>query len=295
MKKRNRIWRILVYIFLLVSSFCMVYPIIFMVLGAFTTGDRFLTTTILPIPNTLNIDLFKWAFRRGILEGYTITFLRVGFYVLITLAVSITAGYVFSKMRFPGKNQVFLIFLSGMVMPQILMMVPMYLLAAWFPLAGGNNIFGQGGHGFIWEWPVLFLYGWVPPLAIFLMKQNYDMLPREYEEAARMDGAGTFTIIFRIYGPLLKPTIAALVIITFLAYWNDYLWPSLTITTRPEYYPIALKIRSLTPRTFWSPFGTTNFPAVMVQYFLVTLPPAIVYFLLQRYFVQGLVASGLKG
>lgn len=282
-------------VFLIVSSFCMVYPVLFMVLGSFTTGERFMQTRILPIPNTLNLELFVWAMRSGVWEGYTFTLLRVGFYVALTLLTSIIAGYVFSKMRFPGRNLVFLMFLSGMVMPQILMMVPMYLLAAWFPLAGGNNILGQGGHGFIWEWPVLFLYGWVPPFAIFLMKQTYDMLPTEYEESARVDGAGILTVIFRIYGPLLKPAIASLVIITFLAYWNDYLWPSLTITGNPDYYPIAFKIRSLTPSTFWSPTGTTNFPEVMVRYFLVTWPPAAVYFLLQRYFVQGMVASGLKG
>lgn len=282
-------------VFLIVSSFCMVYPVLFMVLGSFTTGERFMQTRILPIPNTLNLELFGWAMRSGVWEGYTFTLLRVGFYVALTLLTSIIAGYVFSKMRFPGRNLVFLMFLSGMVMPQILMMVPMYLLAAWFPLAGGNNILGQGGHGFIWEWPVLFLYGWVPPFAIFLMKQTYDMLPTEYEESARVDGAGILTVIFRIYGPLLKPAIASLVIITFLAYWNDYLWPSLTITGNPDYYPIAFKIRSLTPSTFWSPTGTTNFPEVMVRYFLVTWPPAAVYFLLQRYFVQGMVASGLKG
>jgi multiple sugar transport system permease protein len=273
----------------------MIYPVLFMVLGSFTTPERFMDTVILPIPNTLNLDEFLWAFQAGVWDGYVFTSIRVAFYVLVTLLVGLIGGYIFSKMRFPGKNGVFLLFLSGMVMPMILMIVPMYLLMAWFPLAGGNNIFGQGGHGFIYEWPVLFIYGWVPPFAIFLFKQNYDMLPVEYEEAAKMDGAGILTVIFRVYLPLLKPAIAALVIVTFLAYWNDYLWPSLTITGNPQYYPIAFKIQSMTPRSIWSPTGTTNFPGLMAQFFLVTWPPALVYFLLQRYFVQGLVASGLKG
>ena len=273
----------------------MIYPVLFMALGAFTTSDRFMETMILPIPNTLNLELFKWALGTGGWDGYSLTLIRVSFYVAITLLVGLIGGYIFSKMRFPGKNKVFLLILSGMVMPAIIMIVPMYLLMAWFPFAGENNIFGQGGHGFIGEWPVLFMYGWVPPFAIFLLKQSFDMLPREYEEAAKLDGAGFFTVIFRVYGPLLKPPIVAIIIITFLGVWNDYLWPSLTISGHPQYYPIAYRIHSFTPPSVWSATGTTNFPAVMIQYFLVTWPPALIYFVLQRYFVQGLVASGIKG
>jgi multiple sugar transport system permease protein len=222
------------------------------------------------------------------------TLIRVLFYIFVTLSMGLIGGYIFSKLRFPGKNKVFLLFLSGMVMPGILMLVPMYLMMAWFPLAGGNNILGRGGHGFIGEWPVLFIFGWVPPFAIFLLKQSFDMLPTEYQDAAKIDGAGMFTIILRVYGPLLKPPIVALFIVTFLGIWNDYLWPSLTIAGHPEYYPIAYRIQSVI-LSDWSPVGTTDYPAVMVRTFLATWPPAIVYFLLQRYFVQGLVASGLKG
>ena len=175
------------------------------------------------------------------------------------------------------------------------MIVPQYLFMAWFPLAGGNNAWGQGGHGFIDQWPVLFIYGWVPAFAIFLLKQSFDMLPKEYEDAAKMDGAGLLTIIFRVYGPLLKPPLVALTIITFLSIWNDYLWPSLTIWSNPDLYPIAFKIRSISPSNAWSAVGASHYPSIMIIYFLATWPPALVYFLLQRYFVQGMVASGIKG
>ena len=213
------------------------------------------------------------ALGAGIWDSYVFTLIRVAFYVCVTLLVGLIGGYIFSKLRFPGKNKVFLLFLSGMVMPGILMLVPMFLLMAWFPLVGGNNIFGQGGHGFIGEWPVLFIFGWVPAFAIFLLKQSFDMLPTEYEDAAKMDGAGMFTIIFRVYGPLLKPPMVALTIVTFLGVWNDYLWPSLTIAGHPEYYPIAYRIQSVI-LTDYSPVGTTDYPSVMVRTFLATWPPA---------------------
>ncbi len=293
---KSKLWaRIFTYIFISFSSFVMIYPVLFLALGSFTTNDRFVDALILPIPNTLNLELFSRGFA-AVKGAYVFTLIRVSFYVGVTLLVGVIGGYIFSKLRFPGRSLLFLLLLLGMVMPVILMMVPMYVMMAWFPLAGGNNLLGRGGHGFIGEWPVLFLFGWVPPFAIFLLKQSFDMLPKEYEDAAKMDGAGIFTIIFRVYGPLLKPTLVALVIITFLNYWNDYLWPSLTITTGdPAYYPIAFMIPTVTLAKFWSPVGTSNYPAIMVQYLMAMWPPALVYFLLQRYFVQGLVASGIKG
>ena len=286
--------RAFTYVFLSLSCFIMAYPILFMVLGAFTTNDQFLNVTILSIPNTLNLEMIKRALGGGVWEAYIFTFQRVAFYVVVNVAVGLVGGYIFSKLRFPGRNKVFLLFLSGMVMPGILMIVPQYLLAAWFPLVGGNNIVGQGGHGFIGDWPVLFIYGWVPPFAIFLLKQSFDMLPDEYQDAAKMDGAGLFTIVFRVYGPLLRPSIVALVTLTFLGVWNDYLWPSLTISGHPQWYPITLRIRDVV-LSYYSSVSTAAYPAVLMRTVLVVWPPALVYLLQQRDLVQGVVASGLKG
>ena len=128
MKKKRTITRTISYIFLIITSFCMIYPVLFMVLGAFTTNERFLDATILPIPNTLNIELFTNAMRAGVWDSYVFTLIRVGFYMGVTLLVGLIGAYILSKMSFPGKNKVFLIFLSGMVMPGILMLVPMYLM-----------------------------------------------------------------------------------------------------------------------------------------------------------------------
>jgi multiple sugar transport system permease protein len=284
------------YAFLIVSSFIMIYPVLFMVLGSFTTNPRFLEAVILPIPNTLNVDLFKRAWGSGVEHAYLWTLVIVAFRIAVTLVVGLTCGYIFSKMRFPGKNKVFLLFLSGMIMPGILMLVPTYLMMAWWPFAGGNNWLGQGGHGFVGDWKVLFILGWVPVGAIFLFKQSYDMLPTEYEDAAKMDGAGILTIIFRVYGPLLKPPIVALVILTFLGVWGDYLWPSLTLSGHPDLYPIALRMQSvIIAEPGQLGVTTTNYPSEMIRTFLAVWPAAAVYFILQRYFVQGFVAAGVKG
>ncbi len=178
-------------------------------------------------------------------------------------------------------------------MPAIILIVPMYLMVARFPLFGGNNLFGQGGRGLINDTRSLFIFGWVPPFAIFLFKQSYDMLPTDYEDAAKMDGAGLLTIIFRVYGPLLKPAIAALIVVTFLTLWNDFLWPSLILTDRPEFPPITVAIAGVGI----SPTSSSGraCPAELLLILLALWPPAVVYLVFQRYFIQGLVASGLKG
>ena len=226
-------------------------------------------------------------------KAYAFTLGRCAFYVTLGLFVGLFGGYIFSKLNFPGRHKLFLLFLSGLVMPALLLIVPMYLMVARFPLFGGNNLFGQGGRGLINDARSLFIFGWVPPFAIFLFKQSYDMLPTEYEDVAKIDGAGLLTIIFRVYGPLLKPAIAALIVVTFLSIWNDFLWPSLILTDRPAFPPITVAIAGvgISPTSSSGRAG----PAELLLILLALWPPAVVYLVFQRYFIQGLVASGLKG
>jgi multiple sugar transport system permease protein len=283
---RQLLWRALTYVFLTVSSFIMIYPILFVVLGAFTTDLRFSETNFLPIPNVWRWERLGRALDE-VSKAYWVTLLRVGFYIAVNTVISVIGGYVFSKLRFPGRNKVFLLMLMGMVMPAILMVVPQFIQMARWPLAGGNDWLGQGGHGLINDWRILFAYGWVPPFGIFLLKQTFDMLPTDYEEAAKLEGAGLYAIITQVYGPLLKPALAALIIFTFLVIWNDYLWPNLTIYGDSDWYPIAFQV---VENTRARPSPTTFLRLLMALW-----PPVLVYFRLQRYFVQGLVATGIKG
>jgi multiple sugar transport system permease protein len=294
MKTRLVLLSGLTYVFLIVATFILIYPILYLALGAFTTPAQLQATILLPIPNTLNLRTIVGTWNTGLWQAYAFTLVRCVFYIALALMVGLIGGYIFSKLNFPGRNKLFLLFLSGMVLPQIVLIVPMYLMMAWFPLTGGNNILGQGGHGLINNWRVLFVFGWVSPFAIFICKQSYDMLPNDYQDAAKLDGAGMFTIIYYVYGPLLKPVIGALIVVTFLSVWNDYLWPALTLTDHPEFVPISLRIVGIGVSGTSSAGGPPN-PAQLMRFLLALWPPILVYMVLQRYFVQGLVASGLKG
>jgi multiple sugar transport system permease protein len=293
MTRRAQLIRALSYLFLSVSSFIMIFPVLYIALAAFTTPERFFATFLFPVPNTLNLPLIGRLLTRGVWDAYLFTLARCAFYVTLALITGIMGGYIFSKLRFPGRSKLFLLVLSGMVMPAIVMILPMFIMVARVPFAGGNDQWGGGGYGLINQWPVLFIFGWVPPFAILLLKQSFDMLPTEYEDAAKLDGAGLFTIILRVYGPLLKPPIIALILVTFLAVWNDYLWPSLTIPPAADFAPITMRIGGISTRSASGIGGGS--PGAMMRALMALWPPAALFLLLQRYFVQGLVASGLKG
>jgi multiple sugar transport system permease protein len=253
----------------------------------------FIPTVTLAIPLLFFVlNLITNALSGGVWQAYVFTIARCAFYIGVALPVGVIGGYIFSKLRFPGRDRLFLLFLSGMVMPAILMIVPNFVMMARFPLMGGNDILGRGGHGLIGDWRVLFAFGWVPPFAIFLMKQTFDMFPPEYEDAAKMDGAGLFSILFRVYGPLLKPALAAVAITTFLAIWNDYLWPSVTVHTGLEFIPITMRIDAMIGGSLARSSGGN--PAALAM-LLTLLPPTVVLFWLQRYFVRGLVSIVPKG
>jgi multiple sugar transport system permease protein len=295
MTQRARLGRILTVLGLGVATLIVVYPVLYAFLAAFTTEDRLLETVFLPIPNTLNLPIFTRLLTfPEVQHAYLVTLARCAFYVTLAVIVGLIGGYIFSKLRFRGRDKLFLLFLSGMVMPPIVMILPMFIMMARIPGVGGNNLFGQGGHGLIREWPILFVFGWVSPFAIFLLKQSFDMVPNEYEDAAKIDGAGLWAILSQVYWPLVKPAVVALVVITFLATWNDYLWPSVTISANAPYVPITMLFTDAFA-DLGGPFGGAASPFAFIGVLLALWPPALVYLLLQRYFVQGLVASGLKG
>lgn len=289
-----------IYAILIGTSLVIIYPLLFMALATFTTPEQYYRTSFLPIPNLLNFSNYS-ALIFGCVKGciglsMEITFLRVAWYIVVTLVVSIFAGYAFARLRFPGRQVIFLFFLSGLMVPNILTVLPLYVMLARWPLAGGNNILGQGGHGFVNSWQALFILGLVDSLAIFLLKQNYEMFPADYEEAALVDGAGFLRIIFQVYVPMLRPALTAVAIITFVGIWNDYFGPLVFVGGNDAITPVALEIqRTVYYYTQWSQNTLAPFPLIFAGAAMMSVPPIVVYLLLQQYFVQGLVGVGIKG
>jgi len=184
-------------------------------------------------------------------------------------------AYAFARLRAPGRDFLFIVMLATMMLPYPVTMVPLYVL------------FSRLG----WINTVLPLV--VPaylgiPFYIFLMRQFFLTIPRDFEDAARIDGANTLQIIVRIMLPMAMPALATVTIFTFQTTWNDFLAP-LIYLQRPELYTVTLGLQ------FFRSTYTTNWAYLMAASLVTTLPVIAVFFAAQRYFIEGITLTGVKG
>jgi multiple sugar transport system permease protein len=207
------------------------------------------------------------------------TMLITGAVMIATLfSCSITA-YGFSRLRFRGRDKLFAVCLATMMLPGQVTMIPLYL------------IFAQLG------WVDTFLPLIVPslfgsPFYIFLLRQFFLTIPREYDEAALLDGAGRFRIYWSITLPLARPALATVALFTFIGTWNDFFNPLIYINS-PEKATLTLGLNMLKSQIIGT--GTTQWHILMAGALLVMLPNIIIFFLAQKHFVRGISVGGLRG
>jgi multiple sugar transport system permease protein len=184
---------------------------------------------------------------------------------------SAAAGYAFARMRFPGRDVLFVLFLATLMLPTILLVIPRFLFV--------NAL------GWVDTYPGLISTELVSVLGIVLMRQTFLMLPRDVEEAARLDGAGEWTLFWRILLPLARPAVVTLAVLAFMDQWRNFLWP--LIVTRSADRAVA-EVALAQLHTAYS----SNWPYQMAAAVLVTLPVWIVGLVGQRYLLQGVRVTG---
>jgi multiple sugar transport system permease protein len=186
------------------------------------------------------------------------------------------AGYAFARLRFPGRDQIFLLYLSTMMIPFAVIMIPMYILMRTF--------------GWIDNHLALIVPSLVSVFGTFLMRQFFSTIPKDLEDAARIDGCSYFKLYRVILLPIAKPALATLGILTFMNHWNDFLWPLIIISTVPQKtLPLGLLmfIEQQAIKTPWNLFNAAGVFSIV--------PILVIFALGQKYYVQGIVTSGLKG
>ncbi|MGL4648878.1 MAG: carbohydrate ABC transporter permease, partial [Caldilineaceae bacterium] len=210
-------------------------------------------------------------FGRYVLNTALITVLTI----VGTLLSSTVIAYAFARLRAPGRDTLFVLLLATMMLPYPVTMVPLYMLFNWL---GWINTIGP-----------LVVPAWLgTAFYIFLLRQFFLTIPRDFEDAARMDGAGLPQILARIMVPLALPAMATVAIFAFQAAWNDFLAP-LIYLQRPELYTVTLGLQ------FFRSTYTTDWAYLMAASLVTVLPVILVFFVAQRYFIEGLSLQGLKG
>ncbi|MEV6287104.1 carbohydrate ABC transporter permease [Kribbella sp. NPDC051770] len=283
-----RIGRILLYVVLTVGAILMIMPFLWMVLTAFK--------------NELEIAKFSWLpgelrWRNFVEAMQTAPFLRYfrnSLFIAVgetafTLAVCTTAGYALAKLPIRGAKALLAYFITLLLVPFQILLVPLFLIVKSIPLFGGNNILGQGGIGWLNSWWGLIIPLGAAPLFTFLARQFYVSVPNELAQAARVDGLGEFGIFWRIMTPLIKPALITICVFQIEAAWNGFLWP-LMITTSDSMRPLQLGLAIFAQNP-----AEVQWPYLMAGTALATLPMIVMFVFAQRRFVEGMANVGIKG
>ncbi len=273
---RRRLTRILTHIALLLLSVMALVPLVFMFSTALKPYGQEFLFPLRWIPQPIVWDNFVTAWT----TVPTLTFLKntaiITFGSLVgELISSSLVAYGFARLRFPGRNALFILCVSQMMLPYVVLIIPLFMM---FRTVHWIDTF----------WPLI-VPGWFGvPFYIFLLRQYYLGLPVELEDAAKIDGAGVLRTWWSIVLPLIKPALAAVGVFSFVAHWNDFLAPLIFLHSTDN-FTVALGVYQF--------FGEyqVHMDLVMAYSIIVTLPVILVFFAFQRYFVQGIALTGLTG
>jgi multiple sugar transport system permease protein len=266
-----------VFIFLLFAIIALVWvlPFVWMVSTSFKLESA---TTDIPlrwIPSPFTLENYEYIiFKSYLLRWLLNSVVVASVVVLFDVFINSMAAYSFARIRFPGRDLVFALVLATLMVPQQVTIVPLYLLV--------------NAAGLVGTYPGIFIPRLAMALGVFMMRQFFLQIPREYEEAAEIEGAGRLLVYRRIMMPLVVPALSALAIFAFLGAWNDFMWPLIVSNKAPM---------------FTLPVGLANFSGTyqyeyaksMAAATIASLPVMLVFLIFQKQFIQGVAMTGLKG
>lgn len=277
-RKPFPIAQVLRYTVLTLLALLFVTPLVWMVSTSFkTTGQAYhFPPEMLPAPFTLDAYATLWTGSIPFQRFYINTTIIVIFVEIGTILSCTMTAFAFARLQWWGRNLWFGVLLATMMLPFHVIMIPVYMifrslnwLDTWLPLIV-PAFFGN-------------------PFYIFLLRQFFLGLPRDLEDAARVDGAGSLRILWQIFIPLSKPVLLTVAMFTFVGAWNDFLGPLLYLTSIDN-MTVSVGLSMFIGRT-----GATNWPNMMAGATLALLPILIMFLLFQKYFVKGIALTGMKG
>jgi len=272
------ILKIVAYVVLIAVALAMFIPFLFSLATSLkTTPESYhLTWSNMFIPASPTIDAYRTLRSTDIVRWFGNSAGVAAVWVIARAVFDAMAGYALSRMQFFGRNALFLIILSTMMVPPIVLIIPRFIILKDLHIL---NSYGALTIPFLTD-----------AFGIFLMKQFFETIPKELEEAARVDGASRYRMFREIILPNAMPALTALAIFSFQGSWNDFLDPLIFISGgNSKLYTLPLGL------AYFHSTYYTDWPVVMAIAVITTLPMAIVFVIFQRWFVEGTVSAGIKG
>ncbi|WP_245319427.1 carbohydrate ABC transporter permease [Consotaella salsifontis] len=272
------------YIPATIIAVVMAFPLLWMLaLSLRTEADVFIfppRLVTLPVMWENFIEIWRDPRMQIGLEFWN-TFVYATVRSVLQVLLSSMAAFVLARYEFRGRNTIFILVLATTMIPHEVMLLPLYILIKHVPLAGGNDLYGAGGTGWLDTFPGLILPGVVSGYSIFFLRQFFLTLPKEIDEAARLDGASEFGIYWRIALPLSIPALTTLGVFSFQFAWSDFMWP-LIITSSDHIKTLQLGLALL------STIDGTQWSLLLAGAVVSSLPLIAIFVLLQRFIVTGI-------
>ncbi len=273
------VFTVLGYAVLIMMSVLMIVPFLWMITTSLRPSGTEFAYPPQILPTTFEFVNYERLF----------TLVPFGRYIVNTVAVTAAtvagqvivcsmAAYGFARLRFMGRDTIFVLYLATMMIPFQITLIPLFLIV--FQLGWVNTYQG------------LIIPGISSVFGIFLLRQAFMSVPSDYQDAARIDGASEWTVYWRIFLPLNGPALATLAVFAFMGTWTDLLWP-LLIARSQEMRTLELGLAYFNATT--TAYRQTNWPLMMAAAVVVMLPVLVVYIFAQRYFIAGISLSGVKG
>lgn len=275
----------LTYLFLIFGAFLAVSPFIWMISTSLMTlgeaqGVRF-------FPSELHFENYATAWREADLAKFVWNSVRITAITLVgQITVSIFAAYAFAKIKFPGRDLIFGVMLSTMMIPAMVIIIPNFLTVTWLGRIG-DFICGDPC-AWINNWPALTIPFMGSVFSIFLLRQFFAQVPDELFDAAQIDGAGHLRFLWQVVIPLARAPLMVIVVLSFMGSWNALAWP-LLVTNSPEWRPIAVGLLRFVEE------AGQQIHYMMAGAVITIIPILILYFITQKQFTESIARSGLKG
>lgn len=280
MKKKRKIWSIIYHIIVCGIGFIMIYPLLWMFISSFKhTNQIFLTADqLIPVEPTLENYINGWKGFAGI--SFSVFFRNSGFITIIaTLGAvlsSAVVAYGFARCRFKTRKILFTCMLLSMMLPFQIIMIPQYI---WFKRLNWIDTY----------LPLIVPFYFGQAFFIFMIMQFVQGIPRELDEAAKIDGCSIYGIFVRIIMPLITPALITSMIFSFIWRWDDFLAPLLYLS-KPSAYPVSIALK-----LFSDPSSSSDYGAMFAMSSLSVLPAILIFIFFQKYLMEGVSHSGLKG